>query len=121
MLGDVELVIKVSKAPLEQDLRGISIFSNGVWHETTFAGSENKEMAHYIFGEIEVPKLDDDKSPIAPFDVSRSMRLNPENETARVYTPSSAKMSKWCGVLWPKRTGKASFRRRNEATHTASR
>jgi hypothetical protein len=83
VLGDVELVIKVSKAPLEQDLRGISIFANGVWHETTLAGSENKEMAQYIFGEIEVPKLDDDKSPIAPFDVSRSMRLNPENEVVR--------------------------------------
>jgi hypothetical protein len=81
VLGDVELVIKVSKAP--QDLRGISIFANGVWHETTLAGSENKEMAQYIFGEIEVPKLDDDKSPIAPFDVSRSMRLNPENEVVR--------------------------------------
>jgi Histidine kinase-, DNA gyrase B-, and HSP90-like ATPase len=83
VLGDVVLVIKVSKAPLEQDLRGISIFCNGVWHETTLAGSENKEMAQYIFGEFEVPKLDDDKSPIAPFDVSRSMRLNPENETVR--------------------------------------
>jgi hypothetical protein len=82
-LGDVELVIKVSKAPLEQDLRGVSIFSNGVWHETTLAGGENKEMAHYIFGEIEVPKLDDDKSPITPFDVSRSMRLNPENDVVR--------------------------------------
>jgi hypothetical protein len=83
VLGDVELIIKVSKAPLEHDLRGISIFSNGVWHETTLAGSENKEMAQYIFGEIEIPKLDDDKSPIAPFDVSRSMRLNPENELVR--------------------------------------
>jgi hypothetical protein len=83
VLGDVELVIKVSKAPIEHDLRGISIFANGVWHETTLAGSENKEMAQYIFGEIEVPKLDDDKSPIAPFDVSRSMRLNPENEIVR--------------------------------------
>jgi hypothetical protein len=83
VLGDVELVIKISKAPLEQDLRGISIFANGVWHETTLAGSENKEMAQYIFGEIEVPKLDDDNSPIAPFDVSRSMRLNPENEVVR--------------------------------------
>lgn len=83
VLGDAELVIKVSKAPLEQDLRGISIFANGVWHETTLAGSENKEMAQYIFGEIEVPKLDDDNSPIAPFDVSRSMRLNPENEVVR--------------------------------------
>src|SRR5437867_6141229 len=83
VLGDVELVIKVSKAPLEQELRRVSIFSNAVWHETTLAGSENKEMAQYIFGEIEVPKLDDDKSPIAPFDVSRSMRLNPENEVVR--------------------------------------
>src|SRR5439155_961629 len=80
VLGEVELVIKVSKAPLEQDLRGISIFSNGVWHETTLAGSENRDMAQYIFGEIEVPKLDEDKSPIAPFDVTRSMRLNPQNE-----------------------------------------
>lgn len=40
-------------------------------------------MAQYIFGEIDVPKLDDDKSPIAPFDVSRSMRLNPENDLVR--------------------------------------
>src|SRR5436190_8576289 len=40
-------------------------------------------MVQYIFGEIEVHKLDDDKSPIAPFDVSRSMRLNPENEIVR--------------------------------------
>lgn len=83
VLGDVELVVKVSKSPLEEDLRGISIFSNGVWHETTLAGSEGREMAQYIFGEIDVPKLDDDRSPIAPFDVSRSMRLNPENDLVR--------------------------------------
>lgn len=83
-LGDVELVIKVSKTSLEQDLRGISIFANNVWHETTLAGSENKDMAQYIFGEIDVPKLDEDNSPISPFDLSRSMRLNPENETVRL-------------------------------------
>lgn len=83
-LGDVELVIKVSKTALEQDLRGISIFANNVWHETTLAGSENKEMAQYIFGEIDVPKLDEDNSPISPFDLSRSMRLNPENDTVRM-------------------------------------
>jgi hypothetical protein len=82
-LGDVELVIKVSKSPLDEDLRGISIFSKGVWHETTLAGSEGREMAQYIFGELDVPKLDEDKSPIAPFDVSRSMRLNLENDLVR--------------------------------------
>ena len=84
LLGDVELVIKVSKTPLDEDVRGVSVYSSGVWHETTLAGSEGREMSHYIFGEIDVPKLNDDKSPIAPFDVSRSMRLNVENEVVRV-------------------------------------
>lgn len=82
-IGDVELIIKVSKAPLEEDLRGVTIFSKGVWHETTLAGSEGREMAQYIFGEIDVPRLDEDNSPIAPFDVSRSMRLNPNNDLVR--------------------------------------
>lgn len=80
ILGDVDLVVRVSKAPLDEDLRGISIYANGVWHETTLAGSEGRDMAQYIFGEIDVSKLDSDTSPIAPFDVSRSMRLNPNNE-----------------------------------------
>ena len=83
LLGDVELLIKVSKAPVDEDLRGISIFSNGVWHETTLAGAEGKEMSSYIIGEIDVSRLDDDKSPISPFDLSRSMRLNPSNEIVR--------------------------------------
>jgi hypothetical protein len=83
VLGDAELVVKVSKSPLDEDLRGISVFSNGVWHETTLAGSEGREMAQYIFGEIDVGRLDDDKSPIAAFDMSRSMRLNPENDLVR--------------------------------------
>ena len=80
VLGDVELVVKVSKRPLGVEERGISIFSKGIWHAITLAGSEGKEMSQYIFGEIDAPKLGDDTSPIAPFDVSRSMELNPNNE-----------------------------------------
>jgi hypothetical protein len=83
LLGDVELVIKVSKSPLDEDVRGVSVYSSGVWHETTLAGSEGREMSQYIFGEVDVPRLDEDKSPIAPYDVSRSMRLNAENEVVR--------------------------------------
>lgn len=79
-LGDVRLTIKISKIPLETELRGVSIYSGGVWHETTLAGSEGREMSQYIFGEIDVPRLDEDVSPIPPFDLSRSMRLNPSNE-----------------------------------------
>ena len=80
LLGDVELVVKIAKAPVDEDLRGVAIFSNGVWHESTLAGAEGKEMSNYIIGEIDVPRLDDDNSPISPFDLSRSMRLNPSNE-----------------------------------------
>jgi len=82
-LGDVELILKISKIHLEQDLRGVSVFSKGIWYETTLAGSESRDMSQYIFGEIDVPKLDDDTSPIAPFDLSRSMRLNPNNKLVR--------------------------------------
>jgi hypothetical protein len=80
MLGDAQMAIKVSKAPLDEDLRGVSIYSNGVWHETTLGASEGRELSQYIFGEIDVSKLDEDRSPIPPFDLSRSMKLSPNNE-----------------------------------------
>jgi hypothetical protein len=80
-LGDVELTIKIAKAPLEQEWQGVAILSNGVWHETTLAGADGKPLANYIFGEIDVPRLTQDKSAISPFDMGRSMQLNRRNET----------------------------------------
>lgn len=82
-LGDVELVLKVSKRALEEDERGVAVCSHGVWHETTLAGSEGREMAQYIFGSIDVPRLDQDESPVSPFNVSRSMQLNASNDLVR--------------------------------------
>jgi len=79
-LGDIELVIKVAKSSLEDDLQGVSIYSKGVWYETTLAGNERRDMAQYILGEVDVPALDDDKSPIPVLDQSRSMQLNTNNE-----------------------------------------
>jgi len=78
-IGDVELVVKVSKSPLGEDLRGIGIFADGVWHETTLLSSQGRDMAEFIFGEIDISKLSSDASTPAAFDASRSMRLNPEN------------------------------------------
>jgi len=83
VLGDIELVVKVSKVPVDEELRGISIFSNGVWHETTLGAAAGKEMSTYLIGEVDVPRLDTDTSPISPFDLSRSMRLNASNEVVR--------------------------------------
>jgi hypothetical protein len=79
-LGEVQLQIKVSKTPLEEDIQGISIFSNGVWYETTLAGSERKDQANLIFGEIDIPSLaDQGTADIPAFDLSRRMKLNKSN------------------------------------------
>jgi len=83
LIGDTKLTVKVSKSPLEDDLRGVSIYSKGIWHETTLLASAGKEMSEFIFGEIDVPALDDDKSAPPPFDLSRSLRLNADNEIVR--------------------------------------
>jgi Histidine kinase-, DNA gyrase B-, and HSP90-like ATPase len=83
LLGNIEITIHTAKRALDEEERGIAICSKGVWHQTTLAGSERREMAQYIFGEVDVPKLDDDW-PISPFGVSRDMQLNPSNELVRV-------------------------------------
>lgn len=83
VLGDVTLTLKVARSPLDEDLRGIAIYSNGVWHETTLLTSAGKEMSDFLFGEIDVPQLDTDESIPAAFDASRSLRLNPDNIIVR--------------------------------------
>ena len=73
--------MKVAKAPLDEEMRGIAIFANGVWHETTLAGLERKEYAEYLFGEIEVPRLDDEHD-LPAFDATRRQQLNRENPSS---------------------------------------
>lgn len=80
VLGNVQLVVKVSKSPLGQELQGIHVYSHRNLHTATLAGAEGKPMAEHLFGEVEVPALEDYKGPIAPFDSTRSGELNPENE-----------------------------------------
>ncbi len=79
LIGEATLTVKISKVPLGDDLRGIAIFADGVWHETTLLTSAGKDMSEFIFGEIDVKRLDSDSSTPAAFDASRSMKLNPEN------------------------------------------
>jgi Histidine kinase-, DNA gyrase B-, and HSP90-like ATPase len=79
LLGETTLTIKVAKAPLEDELRGIAILSSGVWHETTLAGCERKPFAEYLFGSLEVASLSEESNGIPAFDMSRSMKLNPRN------------------------------------------
>jgi Histidine kinase-, DNA gyrase B-, and HSP90-like ATPase len=80
ILGDAKLTIKVAKAPLDDEFRGVAVLSEGVWQETTLAGCERKPFAEYLFGTFDVAALGRDQSAIPPFDMSRSMKLNPRNE-----------------------------------------
>jgi len=77
--GEVKLVVKVSPVPLNDDVRGIDVLSHGIWHETTLAGIERHERANYIFGEIDVPILEDGEWPIPAFDNTRNNTLNRQN------------------------------------------
>ena len=78
-IGDICLNVKVSPVPLDDDTRGIDILSHGIWHETTLAGIERKENANQIFGQIDVPILEDGEWPIPAFDNTRNNTLNRQN------------------------------------------
>ncbi len=78
-IGNVSLSVKVSPAPLDDDTRGIDILSHGIWHETTLEGIERKENANQIFGQIDVPVLEDGEWPIPAFDNTRNNTLNRQN------------------------------------------
>ena len=86
VLGDVELLVKVAKAPLPEELRGVSVFASGVWHETTLAGVERKELGDRLCGESDIPALD--RPHVLPaFDASRRQELNRSNPLVRVLIP----------------------------------
>jgi hypothetical protein len=77
-LGKVKLIVNVAERFLEPHERGITIYSRGVLHEVKQVQQDN-----YLFGEIDVPRIEDDDSPIPPFDASRSLKLNAHNELVK--------------------------------------
>jgi hypothetical protein len=83
-IGEVSLILKVSPIPLDEDVRGIDILSYGIWHGTTLAGIENKDRANYLFGQMDVPILEDGNWPIPAFDNTRNNTLNPQNPVVAV-------------------------------------
>lgn len=75
-IGNVTMIIKASPTPLDKDENGIDILSNGVWHETTLADVRGDE-ANRIFGQVDVPVLDDDvRFGVPAFDNTRNGTLN---------------------------------------------
>jgi Histidine kinase-, DNA gyrase B-, and HSP90-like ATPase len=83
-IGHVKLVVKVSPTSLDRETNGIDVLSHGIWHETTLAGLEGKDQANYIFGEVDVPILEDGEWKISPFDNTRNNTLNIQNPAVAV-------------------------------------
>jgi hypothetical protein len=88
VIGDVELTVNVSKSPLDEPDHGVVVTAgvgNTVAIET--AGVNVKELGSYLFGTIDVPKLEDASSPIEPYDATRSLELNPQHPIVQVLVP----------------------------------
>lgn len=83
-IGDVTLILKVSPTPLDKDSNGVDVLSHGIWHETTLAGHAGKDQAEYLFGEVDVPVLEDGDWRIPPFDNTRNNTLNIQNPAVAV-------------------------------------
>lgn len=88
VLGDVELIVNVAKAPLEQIDLGIQVFSNpGVLVGIETGGVDKKEMGTFLFGEITVPALESFDTTIEPYNLSRDMRLNSNHPVVKLLQP----------------------------------
>jgi hypothetical protein len=85
VLGDVNLVVKVSAAPLPQPEQGVAVTAgSGNLVAIERAGVETKEFGNYLFGEIDVPALESYSSPIEPYDPTRSLQLNPRHPVVAI-------------------------------------
>lgn len=89
--GPVVLTVRVSPTPLDENTNGVDILSKGVWHETTLAGIERQDHAEFLFGFVDIPALEDYSGPVAPFDNTRSGKLNAAN-------PVVAELYAWIGA-----------------------
>lgn len=85
MVGDVELRVKIARAPLPESEQGVAVTAGeGNLVAIEHAGLQHKEFGAYLFGEVDVPALETFDTPIEPFDSSRSLQLNPQHPVAIV-------------------------------------
>jgi hypothetical protein len=79
VIGRAKCRLSVCPDELERDDNAIAVLCHGYLHATTLAGRSREPLIEYVFGEVEVPSLDDDPGPVPAFDNTRSLGLNPRN------------------------------------------
>jgi hypothetical protein len=78
-LGKITAAIRLAAGPLDAESAGLDIFSYGNWHDTTLAEHPMTDVTRRIFGEVEVPALEDYDGPFPPFDNTRNNTLSRQN------------------------------------------
>ncbi|MBI2325590.1 MAG: ATP-binding protein [Chloroflexi bacterium] len=87
LAGPVELVVRVAARPLAEEENGVAVLSHGYLNAMTLAGIEGKPETQYLFGEIDIPVLDDDTAPVPAFMSTRDLTLNPWNPIVAALVP----------------------------------
>ncbi len=84
-LGRVTLTIHASVTPLPEWEHGVAVLvGHGNLVAIEHSGLEHKEFGNYLFGDIDVPALETFRTPLEPFDGSRSLTLNPKHPVVAV-------------------------------------
>ena len=83
IIGDAEISIKVASKKLDEDERGIKIFTKGIYK--AFIKNPSARYSEFIFGECSCDKLIDENQDPPIFDSSRREELNPDNELAKKF------------------------------------
>jgi hypothetical protein len=91
VIGPAKCTVWVSPNPLAREDNTIAVLCHRYLHATTLAGRNREPLVEYIFGEVEVPSLDDDPGPVPAFDNTRSLSLNPQN-------PKVQALEAWLGA-----------------------
>lgn len=92
VIGDVELIVRISTSPLIESDRGVLITAGPGAKVAQEDGSVcSKEMGPYLFGEVDVQALERSDSPLEPYDSTRRLKLNPQHPTAAALIPFIAK------------------------------
>lgn len=84
LLGDVTLTVNVSRTPLDDVNRGVSVtVGSGNLVAVVTAGVDSKEYGNRLFGDIDVPELDNPAyDPVAAYGSNRDLRLNSAHPVA---------------------------------------
>ncbi len=83
IIGDAELSIKVASRKLDEDERGVKIFTKGIYK--AFVKNPTSKHSEFIFGECSCDKLIDENQDPPIFDSSRREELNEDNELAKKF------------------------------------